>query len=215
MPVVGPIYAAVNLLQKLDVPLRPALIADLATEMESSRAYHLLAGFFHWIVWYKLDMSPLLDWYRDPQRRRRGLALSGVLGLLILYILTYLALRFVPIMTQFNFINTLAAQLWLQLLCLSPVLLLLIPLAFSLVLRGYRQRQRNSVQIALNSLLATEIPLRGDVLRPYEGQFEGNGSSRAWSPTFFAGQGGTNAFRHMVTLRLATSIGAGLRNCVP
>jgi len=52
-------------------------------------------------------------------------------------------------------------------------------------------------------LLATEVSLRGGELRPYEGQFEGNGTSRTWHPTFFAGQGSTAAFRRLTAPRLA------------
>jgi hypothetical protein len=101
-PLVGPIYAAVNLLQKLNVPLRPALITEIATEMNVSHVYHVLAGLLYWLVWYKLDLSPWLDWYRDPRHRRRGLALGGLCAILMLYALCYLALRFVPIPTQFD-----------------------------------------------------------------------------------------------------------------
>jgi len=215
LPEAGPVYAAVDLLQRMDVPLRPALITELATEMNLGRAYHLLKGLFHWIVWCKLDLSPWLDWYRDPQRRRRGLALGGLCALLMFYVFSYLFLRFVPARFQFDFFSALVDRLWLRLLLVSPLLIPLIPLALSLALRWHRRRKRRRVQGALDRLLATEVPLRGQELRPYEGQFEGNGATRAWSPTFFAGQGGTAAFRRLAAPRLAAiywSWAEGLRS---
>jgi hypothetical protein len=114
-----------------------------------------------------------------------------------------LFLRFVPAKFQFDFFNALADELWLQLLLLSPFLIPLIPLTLSLVLHWYRCWRRRRVQAALDRLLAIEVSLHSDELRPYEGQFEGNGASRAWLPKFFAGQDGTATFRRLAAPRLA------------
>ena len=203
LPETGPIYAAVDLLQTLDVPLRPPLIAELATEMNLSRAYHLLEGLFRWIVWHKLDLSPRLDWYRDLRRRRRGLAVVAVVALLMLYALFYLLFCVTPASFQVDFFEAVAEQLWLQLLIISPLLIPLLPLALSLILRLHRRFRRRYGQAALDRLLETEVPLRGDELRPYEGQFEGNGASRAWPPAFFSGKGETTTFSRPVASRLA------------
>jgi len=202
LPEAGPIYATADLLQTLGVPLRPALITDLATEMNLGRAYHLTYGLFHWIS-QKLTLSPRLNWYRNPRRRRRGLALGVLVALLTLYTLLYILFCIVPVSFQIDFFNRLADELWLQLLFVSPLLIPLAPLALSLVLRQHHRREHRHVRSALDRLLATEVPLRGDELRPYEGQFDDNGTSRAWHPAVFAGSGGTAAFNRMAAPRLA------------
>jgi tetratricopeptide (TPR) repeat protein len=206
MPAAGPIYAAVDLLQHLDVPLRPALVTELATEMQLSRGYHLLAGLFA-VARQKIELSPRLDWYRERGRRRRGLVIMALLAVLVLYLSSYLLLRFVPSSIQVDFFNALAAELWVQLALLSPLLLLLIPLGLSLGLRWRRQRSRQRVRGVLDRLMETEIPLRGEELRPYENQFEGNGASRTWRPGYYAGQAGSGLFRRLAAPRLATVYG--------
>ena len=202
LPEAGPIYATADLLQTLRVPLRPALVTDLATEMNLSRAYHLTQGLFHWIS-QELPLSPQLNWYRNPRRRRRVLALGVLVALLIFYTLFYTLYCIVPASLSTAFFNRLADELWLQLLFFSPLLISLAPPALSFLLRQHRRRKHRHVQSALNRLLATEIPLRGDELHPYEGQFDGNGTSRAWHPAVFAGYGGTAAFKRMAAPRLA------------
>ena len=202
LPEAGPIYAAADLLQTLGVPLRPVFITDLATEMNLGRSYHLTCGLFHWIS-QKLTLSPRLDWYRNPRRRRRGVALGVLVALLTLYTLLYILFCITPASFQIDFFSKLADELWLQLLFVSPLLIPLAPLALSLVLRQHHRREHRHIRSALDRLLTTEIPLRGDELRPYEGQFEGNGTSRAWRPTLFAGQGSTAASRRLAAPRLA------------
>ena len=196
LPEAGPIYAAVDLLQTLDVPLLPTVIAELATEMNLGRAYHLSDGLFHRIL-QKLTLSPWLDWYRDPRWRRR----RGVVTLLIFYGFFYLLFCVAPASFQVDLFRAMADELWLRLLIISP---LLIPLALSLILRWHHRWKQRRVQGALDRLLETEFPLRDNELRPYEGQSEGNGASRAWTPAFFAGRGGTAAFRRLAAPRLAT-----------
>ncbi len=202
LPEIGPIYAAVNLLQALDMPLRPALIADLATEMSLSRAYHLLDGLFH-AVQQKIALSPWLDWYRDPRRRRKGFVLGILFTLLALYGLFYALFCLAPASLQYDFFSGLADELWLQLLFVSPLLVLLAPPGLSLALHWRHWRQRRRVGNTLDQLLTTEVPLRESELRAYEGQFEGQGTSRAWPLSFFAGQSRNTAVERLAALRLA------------
>ncbi len=200
LPEAGPIYAAVDLLRKLDIPLRPPLIAELATEMNMSRAYHLLQGLFHWVIWHKLYLSPRLDWYRNLHRRRFGPAIEAVTTSLMFYTFLFLFLSVTPASFQISLSRAVEEQLWLLLLIFSPLLFLL---ALLLILWLYRHLQQRRVQATLDRLLEIEIPLRGDDLRPYEGQFEGKGASQAYSPAFFSGKDGTTTLSRLVYSRLA------------
>ena len=41
---------------------------------------------------------------------------------------------------------------------------------------------------ALDFLLDTEVPIRGNELRPYENQFDGNGNTNNWQTSNYAGE---------------------------
>jgi tetratricopeptide (TPR) repeat protein len=203
LPEAGPIYAAVDLLQTLDVPLRPALIAELATEMSMGRTYHIVSGLFHRIR-SKVELSPWLDWYRTPRRRLLGFAFGALVSLLLLYGFFYMIFCVTSIDFQKTFFTAIGDNLGWQLLILSPLMAPLIPLSLSLILRLDHRWSRRRVQRTLDRLLETEVPLRGEELRPYEGQFEGNGTSRTWVPAFFAGEGKIIAFSRLTASRLAS-----------
>jgi len=194
------IYAAAGLLQRLDIPLRPSLIAELATEMSLSRATHFIQGTFHWIIWHILYLSPRLDCYRDPHRRRRLTILYLITAPLVLYALLYLFYCVAPINFQIAFSQILTDQFWLLII---PVLMIALPETLSLILRLFRGRRLRRVRTAIEKLTETEIPLHGQELRPYEGQFEGNGVSRAWSLAFFSGRGEITTCNRPVASRLA------------
>lgn len=202
IPQAKPIYAAVSLMQKCNIPLQTGLITDLATELSLGRMYHMVAGLTN-LIWQRIDLSPRFDWYRDRRRRRRRLIWGGVLGVFLLYAIFYVFLCFTSVRFQYAAIEALADQMWLQLLLISPLLLLVSPVIVSYALRWRRKRMEQRVAQALKQLLVAEIPLRDDELRPYENQFEGNGESRAWPAGFFVGQGSTSSFTRLVAPRLS------------
>jgi tetratricopeptide (TPR) repeat protein len=204
LPEAGPIYAAIDLLQTLDVPLRPMLITELATEMSLGRAYHLVGSLFHWTR-SKVDLLPWFDWYRDPRRRLLGLALGIVCAVLALYGLFYVVFCILPPDLQQALFTAIGEELKWQLLMLSPLMIPLIPMSISLVLRMHHRQRRRRIQRTLDRLLETEVPLRGEELRPYEGQFEGNGASRAWPPAFFSGKCEVASLHQAAASRLGAS----------
>jgi tetratricopeptide (TPR) repeat protein len=169
--------------------------------MSLSRAYHLAGGLLYQIR-SKVKLSPRLDWYRDPHRRPLGLALAALIALAALYGLFYVIFCVASPSFQEAFFAAIGENLGWQLVIISPLMTPLFPLLLSLIIRLHR-RQRRRVQRTFDRLLETEVPLRGEELRPYEGQFEGNGTSRAWTPALFAGEGETSIFTRLATSRLA------------
>ncbi len=204
LPAAGPLYAAVGISQRLDLPLWPALIVDLATEMGLGRAYHLVSGWFYRVSQRFRARSRWLDWYRRSRSRRWGFVLIGLTGLLLFYILFYLFLHLLPIERQYKLMDAIAGQPGFRLVLLLPILLVLLPFLFQLVLQWYRLYRRRQTQKALDDLLEAEVPFHSRELHPYDGQFEGNGCSRAWSPATFAGEEEDRTFMRLVAPHVAT-----------
>lgn len=197
-PLVNPLYAAVDFLQARNLPLRPGLINALAGEMALGKTWQsLLAGFDR--LQFAADRSAALNWYRDPRRRGRGWALIIAGSLLLFYLLTYAFLRYAPGNFQSELITQLPENAWIQLLCLSPLWMLLLPFSAFLLASITRHLTKRRAQQALNRLIATEVPTRGEDLRPYENQFEGNGRPLNGDARAYAGP----TRRRSIALRLA------------
>jgi tetratricopeptide (TPR) repeat protein len=186
-PRVKPVYAAIDFMQSYNIPLRPGLINELATEMGMGKGFLSLLGWIDRLQnWF--DMSPMFNWYRDTKRRRKGWIVLLIIGLVLTYLLLYAFLRFTPGDTQVWFFNELAANLSFQIRCLLPLWILLIPFAFYSVMKILRNMAFHRTDKALQFLLDAEIPMRGSELRPYENQFEGNGSTKNWQILNYAGE---------------------------
>ncbi len=186
-PRIKPVYAAIDFMQSHNISLRPELIAQLAAEMALGKgmlsALGLIAKLQNWF-----DMSPMFNWYRNAKQRRKGWALISIAGILLLYLLIYALLRFVPGDIQIDFFETLPDSRGYQLLCLSPLWALLIPFAFYTTVNVLRNWGLRRTKKDLDFLLDTTIPVRGDELRPYENQFEGNGNTHNWDAQNYAGE---------------------------
>ena len=186
-PNIKPIYAAIDFMQSHNLPLRPALINELATEMGLSKGSLFLLGLFDRLQnWF--DMSPMFNWYRDPKRRQKGWLTISLAGLVAMYLLLFSFLRFAPGSTQFWFFDGLSEKLTFQIFCLLPLWILLIPFAFYSAMNILRNLVFRRMSKALDLLLATEVPLRGSDLRPYENQFEGHGNTRNWGLQNYSGE---------------------------
>jgi len=184
-PELDPVFAAIDFLQTNDIPLRPDLIHEIATEMSFSKRALSFLGMFSRLKYWG-DMTPLLNWYRDPKHRRRGFWLIASLGLILLYLSLYAFLRFTPGNTQTKFFEEIVDNLGLQVKMLIPLWSLLIPFIIYSISNLLNNNAYRKSGKALNFLLSTEVPMRESELRPYEGQFEGNGSSNNWSKNIYA-----------------------------
>jgi len=201
-PTVGPVYAAVDFMQSHNLPLRPEMIGELAAEMSMGKGLLTVLGWFDRLrAW--ADRAPALNWYRSPKTRARGWALIIAGGLALLYLLIYGFLRFAPGDLQNRLSRSVYESLGAQLLCLTPLLALVIPLAVYVVVAIARNRALSRTAKTLNFLISTEVPLRGNELRPYENQFENNGCTRNWDPRCYAGGLPDRRFASLYAPRLA------------
>ena len=122
-PNIKPVYVAIDFMQTHNLPLRPALINELATEMGLSKRTLSLLGLFDRLQnWF--DMTPAFNWYRDPKRRQKGWLTILLSGILAMYLLLFVFLRFAPGSTQFWFFDGLSEKLTLQIICLLPLWIL-------------------------------------------------------------------------------------------
>jgi len=186
-PRIRPVYAAIDFMQSHNIPLRPRFINELATEMEMGKGLFSLSGWVDRLQnWF--DMSPMFNWYREPKRRRNGWIVISIVGPVFTYLLLYTFLRFTPGNTQVWFFNELSNNIGFQILCVLPLWLLLIPFVFYSIMKILRNLAFRRAEQALEFLLDAEVPMRGNELRPYENQFEGNGSTNNWKTTNYAGE---------------------------
>ncbi|MDD2923302.1 MAG: tetratricopeptide repeat protein, partial [Anaerolineales bacterium] len=201
-PRIKPVYAAIDFMQTRNISLRPELIAELAAEMALGRgafsALGLIAKLQNWF-----DMSPMFNWYRDPKRRRKGWVVLAIAGMVAIYLSLYAFMLFVPGNTQSWFFDEIAVSLSLQIRCLSPLWLLLIPFTFYSSLNVLQNLTFRRTSKALEFLLDAEIPMRGTELRPYENQFEGNGDTNNWRTQNYTGEIREKFFSSGVSQRLA------------
>ena len=200
-PRIIPIYAAVNILLKLDIPLLPWLIVELATEMSVSNVYFILKGFFHQIRNWA-EFSQHMSWFHRKSTRQKIIASILLFFLLSFWLFTYAFQLFIPANFQFDIFQNISDDIKYQVLIISPLLLLILPAIISILLKVYERNIQNQTDSILKQLLVDEVPLRGGELRPYENQFEGNGESRAWSYNNFVGENVDQAFRQIVAHHL-------------
>ncbi len=202
-PIVGPVYAAVDFMQSHNLPLRPEMIGELAAEMSMGKGLLTVLGWFDRLrAW--ADRAPALNWYRSPKTRARGWALIIAGGLALLYLLIYGFLRFAPGDLQNDFSRSVYGSIGTQLLCLTPLWALVVPFAVYMVINIARNRALRRTAKTLDFLMATEVPLRGNELRPYENQFENNGRTRNWDLRCYDGGLPDRRFALLYAPRLAS-----------
>lgn len=125
-----------------------------------------------------------------------------MLGIVITYLLLYAFLRFTPGDTQVWFFKDLADSLSYQIRCLLPLWILLTPFAFYSIINILRNVAFRRTSKTLKFLLDTEVPMRGNELRPYENQFEGNGSTNNWQSQNYAGEINEKRFSSNISMRI-------------
>lgn len=171
-PEVKPIYAAINFMQVQNISLYPSLIHKVAAEMSLRYRTQSFLSLLDKLS-YRFDMSPLFNWYRNKDQ----LKLGAVILILFVYLWTYFCFRFLPI-------DFLIMPLGTILLFLPWVFFMLIPFlepaANNLISEYIWQSTTRRIEKGLALLIATEIPIRINELRPYENQIEGNGETNNW-----------------------------------
>ena len=149
------------------------------------------------------ELTPAFNWYRNPKSRAIGWMLIAAAALILLYLLLYAFLRFAPGDFQASFFLRLFRSLTTQMLCLAPLWILFIPLVLNLVMNITRNLALRRVHKTLEFLVATEVPMGENELRPYENQFEGSGRTRNWDLRCYSGDMHEKKFSAHYALRLA------------
>jgi tetratricopeptide (TPR) repeat protein len=181
-PRVRPVYAAIDFMQSHNISLRPELISELSAEMGMNKALLSILGWMDRLRnWF--DISSKFNWYRDKKRRYQGWLLISMGGLSILYIFSFLFFTFIPGDAQVHFFDRVFGLLLI--ICLTSAWILLIFFILINVLQNFMFRRTNKI---LRFLMQAEIPVRDPELRPYENQFEGNGSTNNWDIKNYAGE---------------------------
>ena len=192
-PSVKPIiYATIDFMQFHNISLRPELIIELATEMAMSKRLFSAMGLIDRSR-YWFDMSSMFNWYRDVKRRHKGWIIISIVGILMLYLLINAFLSFVSVYNQIyifvSFMSKYFENPSFLILCLLPLWILLIPfMLYPIIMTILQNLALRRSKKALEFLLSVEVPTRGSEIRPYENQFEGNGSTNNWKIQNYAGE---------------------------
>jgi len=196
-----PIYASIDFMQTYGIPLVPSTIKEIATEFFLGKISISLLGLFDRLRNWA-EMTQLLNWYRDPIRKRKSVMAFMSIGVLLAYAFLYFLLCLLPGNTQTRIYEYVSNNFFFILIISFPIWVLIvffILYANAGVLQFFAFRK---VGKGLDQLIATEIPLRGNRLRPYEGQFEGNGSSNNWNTEYYSASRFDRKFHKQVGQRL-------------
>lgn len=202
-PVNKPIYASIDFMQTYGVPLVPSTIKEIAAEFFLSKASLYFLGLFDRLRNWA-EMTQLLNWYRDPVRKRKSFWVFTFAGIAFAYFFLYILLCLLPGNTQTHIYDEVSNNFSLILILLLPLWVLI---SFSILYASAGILQFlafRKVGKGLDQLIATEIPLRDNRLRPYEGQFEGNGSSNNWNVEYYSASKSDHNFNIQVGQRLSS-----------
>lgn len=201
-PLIMPIYAAIDFIQSRNLSMHQDLIVELATEMSLTKKHLSVLGMVdrlqNWV-----DVTPMFNWYRNPKKRSSGWVtiLVVIFALSFVFVCNFLQLASGDL--QLLFFNELSDSLYLQILCILPLWILLIPYGLYLAANIFRNLKYRKLNKTLKFLLEAEIPMRENELRPYENQIEGNGGTNNWQLHSYAGETRENTSSINISHRLS------------
>lgn len=181
-PDTNPVYAAIDFIQSQDIPLHPVVILGLATLMGLSRRYLFISGLIIHLQNLSI-MSPKLNWYRKLTRKYiKATTFNLTVTYTIFYLLLYIPLRFLPTGT---ILETPLSIYWP--VFLFSVFFLFISFFPSLLSRIWKTKLNKTIE-SLMFLVIEEVPTHQEEIRPYENQFDGNGSTNNWDIKNYSGK---------------------------
>ena len=199
---VGPIYAAVNLLQEMEVPLKTDIIVDFAVPLKVGKSYHISESLD------KRLRNTLGDWRIINPRYSRWLQYHGgavfLISVLSFYMTSLMIFRFVPGDWIHNTNIALASFVKDGLVFIAFLYFFLLLFIISRYARSFiRWRNRRQIQKTIANVISHEVPIRDDELRPYEAQFTGYRSVNTWTLSEYAGRWQTPWFVRFMSLQWA------------
>lgn len=180
---VGPTYAAISIIERLNLPLVPQFVVDIATELSLGKVYHIFSGIYAWTI-SKIGLSPMLEPFTNSKSKHRNRFLLVLAILIIIYVLSYLMFRYASLY-YLSSVYWLDNNLPIRLKILSPVIVFLIIYVIFWTVNAIKSIRRRRIFSVLRKLMENEIRMRGHELLPYEGQFAGKGESRTLPIEYF------------------------------